>query len=234
MPRGQAGKNPRVDPAAHPPGWPDCPSRKLSPRQNWHLQARLHRGKMGLPNETWRENGAERPRVQATTGQCLNDPIRAGKRAGIAHAPAWSVNGQLTSKRSPGLTSAIGMFRGDLKPGQVEGGKSVPPIFIGLSKNAFQLGGLQGRVTGTPSQLFRREEFDLFARRQFAVRINDSENVSFSYNCYAHKAEAKSEVGGQRSEDGRRKTEDYFMKRTLRENYAGGKNYPCPSVPIRR
>ena len=126
------------------------------------------------------------------------------------------------------------MFRRDLKPGQVEGGKTVPPILIGLSKNAFQLGGLQGRVTGTPSQLFRREEFDLFARRQFAVRINDSENVSFSYNCYAHKAEAKSEVGGQRSEDGRRKTEDYFMKRTLRENYAGGKNYPCPSVPIRR
>jgi len=132
------------------------------------------------------------------------------------------------------------MFREDLKPGQVEGGKSVPPILIGLSKNAFQLGGLQGRVTGTPSHLFRREEFDLFARRQFAVRINDSENVSFSYNCYAHKAEAKSEVGGRRSEvggrrteDGRRKTEDYFMKHTLRENHAGGKNYPCPSVPIR-
>jgi len=100
------------------------------------------------------------------------------------------------------------MFREDLKPGQVEGGKSVPPILIGLSKNAFQLGGLQGRVTGTPSHLFRREEFDLFARRQFAVRINDSENVSFSYNCYAHKAEAKSEVGGQRSEDGGRRTEE--------------------------
>jgi len=73
-----------------------------------------------------------------------------------------------------------------LKPGQVEGGKTVAPILIVLSKNAFQLGRLQGRVTGTPSQFFRREEFDLFARRQFAVRINDSENVSFSYNCYAH------------------------------------------------
>ena len=114
----------------------------------------------------------------------------------------------------------------------MEGGKTVPPILIGLSKNAFQLGGLQGRVPGTPNQLFRREEFDLFARRQFAVRINDSENVSFSYNCYAHQAEAKSEVGGQMSEDGRRKTEDYFMKRTLRVNYVGGSQLG-ESVPIR-
>ena len=149
------------------------------------------------------------------------------------------MNGQLTSKRSPGLTFATGMFRRDLKPGQVEGGKTVPPILIGLSKNAFQLGGLQGRVTGTPSQLFRREEFDLFARRQFAVRINDSENVSFSYNCYAHKAEAKSEVGGQRSEVRGRRTEDGGRKKENRglfhETHPPGESRRRQklSVPIR-
>ena len=36
-------------------------------------------------------------------------------------------------------------------------------------------------------------------------------------------------------EDGRRKTEDrgLFHETHPRENYACGKNYPCPSVPIR-
>src|ERR1039458_781118 len=133
--------------------------------------------------------------------------------AGRRFAPAWSVNGQLTSKRSPGLTFVIGIIQGDLKPGQVEGGKTVPPILIGLSKNAFQLGGLQGRVTGMPSQFFRSEEFDLFARRQFAVRINDSENVSFSYNCYAHgvmlvRILRNKQTEDMQLEDGGRRTED--------------------------
>ena len=70
--------------------------------------------------------------------------IRAGKRAGIAHAPAWSVNGQLTSKRSSGLTFATGMFREDLKPGQVEGGKTVPPNSHRSQQKCFPVGRTPG------------------------------------------------------------------------------------------